>query len=123
MKVMMYMMNVSNNSNSDVHNDNNNDKNNNTFCWVNMLQGRAPGDPATWWAAGEDMLVALGVRRWGFAPDLIAGALLPRRSPQQVQQRIAHMKHHNKAMNPIKVGPPPIKAKGSCCSRLQLLTY
>lgn len=85
-----------------------------------MLQGRPPGDPATWWSAGEDMLVALGVRRWGVAPDLIAGTLLPRRSPQQVQQRIAHMKHHNKAMNPIKVRLSPVNTTAFCCSRLQL---
>lgn len=56
------------------------------------------------WTAGEDALLAMGIRQLGtHAHDAIAATLLPTWSGAQVQERWKHMSHHNKRDNIIKV--------------------
>jgi hypothetical protein len=64
--------------------------------------------PRMVWTAGEDALLAMGIRRLGsHAHNAIAATFLPTWSGDQVKERVKHMSHFFKRANVVKVGEAP----------------
>jgi hypothetical protein len=55
------------------------------------------------WSSCDDVLLGMGLLKWGQNHGAIAADLLPGYTPSQVAQRVLERTHRNRAANPVKV--------------------